>query len=204
MNADNEEVNPRLDSLISQLVFGGDVVHGYRVHARASPWVQFGLAAQDLVKLDTTYHLEMTGDSSPSQVRYTKTHEVIGKLLITDGSKRFEDDDTGIIFDTGSFTTIHQGSLSIHRELIKDHPTRVAEGAQVEVSSRSDDSSGQRSWVPFLSNDIIFNLKDAELTLVPQSVPAPLGASGLAVAATLSRRLRELRRRLRLCEMVKP
>jgi len=235
VNANNHEGNPTLDSLISQLIFGGDVVPGYRVHAGASPWVQFGLAAQDLLKLDTTYHLEITGDSSPNQVPYTKTHEVIGKVLISNGSKKFEDDHTGIIFDTGAFTTIHQGSRSIHRELIQDHPTRVAEGAQVAVSSRSDDPSGQRSWVPFLSleagtivdedlvmisdagdyylntgilpflsNDIIVNLKDAQLTLVPQSVPAPFGVSGLTVAATLSRRLRQLRRRLRLCEKVKP
>lgn len=227
---------PTIDSLVSQLAFGSGVSAGYRVHASAAdPWVQFGLSGDDLSTLSTTYTLNPASGSSPTDVSYTASKVITGNLALSLGSEVFANPQTGIIFDTGAFTTIHQGSSSttpptaLPSGMIATgslYPTTyVQPGTQVQLESQpvglgvsseilsfaagttfdqdlvgvqSDSYYFNTGILPFLSNDIIYNLSAMQLTLVPQSapVPAPLGLSGVVAAAALSRRIRVLRGRL--------
>jgi hypothetical protein len=162
-----------------------------------------------------------------------------GGLQLSQGSSSFANADTGILFDTGAFTTIHQSSAStvpptsLPSDLINPgsgypYPYPYLQpGTQVVVSAQGVGLSSFTPFMafeagtivdqnlvdiqtdfyylntgilPFLSNDIIYDLHGAQLTLVPQPTPEPLTVAGLAAAAALSRRLRRLARRARRVE----
>ena len=160
-----------------------------------------------------------------------------GGLQLSQGSSSFANADTGILFDTGAFTTIHQSSAStvpptsLPSDLINPgsgYPYPYLQpGTQVVVSAQGVGLSSFTPFMafeagtivdqnlvdiqtdfyylntgilPFLSNDIIYDLHGAQLTLVPQPTPEPLTVAGLAAAAALSRRLRRLARRARRAE----
>ena len=214
---------PFIDSLLAQLKYGPNVTPGFRVHASAeNPWVQFGLGSSDLAVLPTTFALHPDGGKSPADVPYFSEYEIRGTLTVNDGTTEYVRDNTGVILDTGAFTTIHD-----------DHgfPASletggfVVPGAQFKMFAPS--SSGQDATVleftvgttvdsdllaitkdkhylntgilPFLSNDVIYNLQASTVTLAPQApepVPGPLSIGGVSVAAVMARRMRRLRRRL--------
>lgn len=145
--------SPTLDSLVSQLAFGAGVKAGYRVHASdANPWVQFGLAPEDLVTLPTTYALNRPPSGSPSQspagVDYTDKYVVTGSLDVSSIDCSLSGPSTGIIFDTGAFTTIHDDAR-ICKELIDGG--HVVNGADVVMAAISLQPGLLALTVPFLS-----------------------------------------------------
>lgn len=214
---------PFIDSLLAQLKYGNDVTPGFRVHASpVSPWVQFGLGPSDLAVLPTTFSLNVDSGSSPAGVPYFSEYVITGTLSVSDGTTEFVRDNTGVILDTGAFTTIHDDH-GFPASL--EAGNFVVPGAQFQLSAPS--SSGQDATVlefivgttvdsdllaistdkryintgilPFLSNDIVYNLQAQTVTLAPQApepVPEPLSIGGISIAAVMTRRLRRLRRRL--------
>jgi hypothetical protein len=234
-NTSGSAGGPTIDSLISQLAFGSGVTAGYRVHASSeNPWVQFGLGPADLVNLPTSFALNGAGLNSATGVPYYDAKVISGALQVSLGSSGLTNADTGILFDTGAFTTIHQSGVStvpptsLPADLINPgsgYPYPYLQpGTQVVVSAQTLGLSSLTPFMafeagtivdqnlvdiqtdsyylntgilPFLSNDIIYNLQNAQLTLVPQPTPEPLSVTGLAAAGALSRRLRRLARRAR-------
>ena len=218
---------PFIDSLLAQLKYGHDVTPGFRVHASpVSPWVQFGLGSSDLAVLPTTFALHADSGSSPAGIPYFSEYVITGALSVSNGTTEFARDNTGVIFDTGAFTTIHDdhgfpGSLEANGFVVP--------GAQFQMSapSYSNGAAGPDATflefivgttvdsdlvaiardkhylntgiLPFLSNDVVYDLQAQTVTLVaqaPEPVPEPLSIGGISVAAVMARRLRRLRRQL--------
>lgn len=217
---------PTIDSFVAQLQYGSGVTPGYRVHASAqNPWVQFGLSSADLALPSGAISMALNpgSGSSPASIPYYSEYVVTGTLAVSDGvNPPFYDANTGMIFDTGAYTTIHNASGRFPAAL--ESGGQVVDGALVQVGpTPTPPPSGlivstpflnfqagstvnqDLVWVkgntdyyfntgilPFLSYDIVFDLGGAQLALLPRSepVPSPVGAAGLAAAASISRRLR--------------
>ncbi|MCS5699988.1 hypothetical protein NZK32_13160 [Cyanobium sp. FGCU-52] len=226
---------PILDSLLAQLQYGSAVIPGFRVHASSErPWVQIGLGKDDLnlPAPAMSFSLNLGSGSSATGIPYYDEFVITGTLAISATSSSYCNGQTGMIFDTGAFTTIHDSGGHVPAALVSGG--QVIDNALVQISGLATAAGspcpGTASpflqfaagstvdqdlvWVnasggdylntgilPFLSNDIIYNLghdsADGHLTIVPQSVPEPLSAAGTVAAVTVSARLRRLRRRIR-------
>ena len=202
-----------IDSLAGQLLYGPGVTAGFRVHASdESPWVQFGLSASDTALVATSFALnvDLTSGTSPAGVKYYENLVVTGSLSVTDGSREFKQP-TGFIFDTGASTTIHSGTnVAFPLDLTKDGAgTRVKDLASVVVSGSSLVTGGWPVFMdvtasaadkvgvqykdgpyylntgiaPFTQYDLIYNLADAQLTIVAVPEPSALALAVAAIAA---------------------
>ena len=206
-----------IDQLAAQLLYGPGVTAGFRVHASdETPWVQFGLSAADTALVATSFALNVdtTSGTSPAGVLYYENLVVTGSLSVTDGTREFKQP-TGFIFDTGASTTIHSGTnIVFPLDLTKDaEGKQVKDLASVVVSGSSLVTGGWPAFMdltasaatkvdvqykdgpyylntgiaPFTQYDIIYNLADAQLTMVPVPEPSTL-AIGLAGLAGLAAR----------------
>lgn len=202
-----------IDQLAAQLLYGPGVTAGFRVHASdESPWVQFGLSVADTALVATSFALNVdtTSGTSPAGVLYYDNLVVTGSLSVTDGSRDFEQP-TGFIFDTGASTTIHSGTnITFPLDLTKDgEGTRVKDGALVVVSGSSLVTGGWPVFMdltasaankvdvqykngpyylntgiaPFTQYDLIYNLSDAQLTMVAVPEPSAIALAAAAIAA---------------------
>ena len=123
-------------------MFSSPVTAGYRVHAASeNPWVQFGLGSGDLKTLPTSFPLNSASQSSPTGVPYDDPKVITGSLALSLAGEGFANSDTGIIFDTGAFTTIHQGgSTSLPAALVVSGssfpPHYIQPGTSVVVRDR--------------------------------------------------------------------
>lgn len=225
---------PILDSLLAQIHFGSEVTPGFRVHASSErPWVQIGLGSDDLnlPAPAVSFSLNPGSGSSSTGIPYYDEFVITGTLAIS-ASSSYCNGQTGMILDTGAFTTIHDSGGHVPSALVSGG--QVIDNALVQISGIATGSGAacpgpaapfmefaagstvnqDLVWVktsggdylntgilPFLSNDIVYNLgytsADGQLTIVPTAVPEPFSAAGVAAAATLSRRLRRLRGRIR-------
>lgn len=129
-----------IDSLVAQLAYGAGVAAGFRVHAASeNPWVQFGLAAGDLAVLPTTFALNAAIGSSAAGVPYYQPLVVTGSLDVQKDNAPFAQP-TGLVFDTGASTTIHNSGTNVPfpAHLTKDHAgTEVVHNASFAVSGSS-------------------------------------------------------------------
>ena len=129
-----------IDSLVAQLAYGAGVAAGFRVHAASeNPWVQFGLAAGDLAVLPTTFALNTAIGSSAAGVPYYQPLVVTGSLDVQKDNAPFAQP-TGLVFDTGASTTIHNSGTNVPfpAHLTKDHAgTEVVHNASFTVSGSS-------------------------------------------------------------------
>lgn len=141
-----------IDSLAGQLLYGPGVTAGFRIHASdESPWVQFGLTASDTAVRPTTFAMNLASGSSPAGVAYYENLVVTGSLFVVKDGQPFEQP-TGLIFDTGASTTVHNsGSTSpFPPHLTQDHAEReVVHGATFVVSGSSLVSDA--GWLPLMS-----------------------------------------------------
>ena len=216
---------PSIDSLLAQITYGAGVTAGYRVHAASEkPWVQFGLGPADQVWLPTTFGLNPPDPGSPTAspvgVPYFNDMVVSGTLALNGGNPPFNRPATGLIFDTGAHTTIHNhdhivpATLSQGKQVLEGMgvwvgaPRRMAGGGMGPVepflsfaagSTINDDlvwvKNGSNYYfntglLPFLENDLIVNLEAGTLTLAPPTVPGPVPWLALPVVAGLRRFLR--------------
>ena len=219
---------PTLDSLLAQIAYGPGVTAGYRVHAASEqPWLQLGLGPADLALLPTTFALNPPDPgspaTSPADIPYFNELVVIGSLAVDDGTTAFANDATGLIFDTGAYTTIHNhhhtfpAALRVGDQVnngaavVVGAPSLLAGGGMGPVvpflafaagSTFNDDRVSVKDGgsyylntglLPFLHNDLIVNLQGGTLTLAPAAVPGPLPLLGLPVVVGLRRSLRRRR-----------
>jgi len=162
---------PTIDSLIAQLQYGTGVTAGYRVHASAqNPWVQFGLGPQDLnlAAPAVTIQLNAGIGNSPAQIPYYAEYVVTGTLSVSDGITTFTDAATGLIFDTGAYTTIHNDGSTFPDALTSGGS--VISGAAVQISAPSLQPSGpgvSTSFLDFSAGDTV----NADLVWVKNGGP---------------------------------
>lgn len=126
---------PILDSLLAQLQFATDVTPGFRVHASSErPWVQIGLGKDDLnlPAPAMSFSLNLGSGSSAAGIPYYDEFVITGTLAISAASSSYCNGQTGMIFDTGAFTTIHDSGGHVSAALVSGG--QVIDNALVQIS----------------------------------------------------------------------
>ena len=187
-----------IDSLAAQLDYGAGVTPGFRVHASSRhPWVQFGLQDSDLRTRSKTLTLNPEGSQSRKGIDYYQNLVVTGLLSFDQapsGSLTGLLFDTGapttlhlapgqklarsVLSPDGarisSGTAINVSALS-QQSSKNGRPVKLMTfkaGRTINENLMTVQKNStyylNTGILPFLSNDLIYNLGEAKLTLIPR------------------------------------